>query len=93
MQVPSNRNVRTIRDINEAKAMRRLEIERRCSSLDPPLLPNILCHIEPFQASLQIATPFTDKAWEVLKPRLLAQRPMGEAKENETHQYATAIEK
>ncbi|KAL8730609.1 MAG: hypothetical protein Q9166_003922 [cf. Caloplaca sp. 2 TL-2023] len=68
---------------NEAKAARRAEIERRCSLFDPPLLPNILNHMESFQAAIQISTPLTDFAWDVLKPRLLAQRANAEKREQE----------
>lgn len=39
--------------------------------------------MESFQAAIQISQPLTDHAWEVLKPRLLAQRPYAERKEKE----------
>lgn len=39
--------------------------------------------MESFQAAIQISQPLTDHAWEVLKPRLLAQRPFAERKERE----------
>ena len=74
---------RDVRDVNEAKAARQAEIERRCAALDPPLLLPILSHMESFQAALQITQPMTNNAWEVLKPRLLAQRSYAEKKENE----------
>lgn len=74
---------RNIRDVNEAKANRRAEIERRCMEFDPPLLPNVLNHMESFQAAIQISTPLTDSAWEVLKPRLLAQRGIAERREHD----------
>ena len=60
-------------EANEAKAARRTEIERRCLSLDPPIPPNVLIHMESFQAALQISTPLTERAWDILKPRLLSQ--------------------
>lgn len=47
--------------------------------LEPPIGPDILQHMESFKAALQITTPMTDSAWEVLKPRLLAQREKAEA--------------
>jgi len=50
---------------------------------DPPLLPNVLNHMESFQAAIQISTPLTDSAWEVLKPRLLAQRSIAERREHD----------
>lgn len=39
--------------------------------------------MESFQAAIQISQPLTEHAWEVLKPRLLAQRPYAERKEKE----------
>lgn len=81
--VPMPRPERTVKDANEAKAARRTEIERRCSLFDPPLLPHILNHMESFQAAIQISTPLTDTAWDVLRPRLLAQRAGAEKRELE----------
>ena len=43
----------------------------------------MLNHIESFQAAIQISTPLTDSAWEVLKPRLLAQRNIAERREHD----------
>ena len=63
--------------------MRKAEIERRCQDLEPPLPSSVLNHMESFQAAIQISQPLTDHAWEVLKPRLLAQRPYAERKEKE----------
>ncbi|MCJ1434653.1 hypothetical protein MMC27_004022 [Xylographa pallens] len=83
MLTPQVRPERNIRDVNEAKAARRAEIERRCLSLDPPLEANVLFHMESFQAALQISTMLTDNAWEMLKPRLLAQRESAELREGE----------
>ncbi|KAI9846517.1 MAG: hypothetical protein M1837_003938 [Sclerophora amabilis] len=74
---------RNLREVNELKAARRAEIERRCLELSPPLHPPVLNHMDSFQAAVQIPTPFTDSAWEVLKPRLLAQREVAEQKEND----------
>ena len=81
--LPQSRPERNIRDVNEAKAMRKAEIERRCQDLKPPLPSGILNHMESFQAAIQISQPLTEHAWEVLKPRLLAQRPYAERKEQE----------
>lgn len=74
---------RSIREVNEAKANRRQEIERRCAALDPPLLPSVLVHMEAFQAAIQISQPLNDQAWHVLKPRLLTQRAYAERREND----------
>ncbi|KAI9782079.1 MAG: hypothetical protein M1839_005425 [Geoglossum umbratile] len=74
---------RTIQEVNERKAFRRQEIERRCRELSPPLEPTVLNYIDAFQAALQISTPLTDQAWEVLKPRILAQREVAEKREKE----------
>ena len=74
---------RSIKDANEGKAARRAEIERRCSLLDHPIPANILNHMESFQAAIQISTPFTDFAWDLLKPRLLSQRANAEKREQD----------
>ncbi len=83
---------RSIRDVNEAKAARRAEIERRCAALVPPLLPGVLGHMESFQAAIQISQPLTEQSWEVLKPRLLAQRPYAERREQERIQQSQIIQ-
>ncbi|KAF2133013.1 hypothetical protein P153DRAFT_333863 [Dothidotthia symphoricarpi CBS 119687] len=77
---PSQRN---IHDANEAKANRRLDIERRCLQMDPPIPPNILRHMDSFKAALQISQPMNDDAWSVLQPRLLAQLPAAQQVEVE----------
>ncbi|KZF23833.1 hypothetical protein L228DRAFT_124952 [Xylona heveae TC161] len=79
----ASRVERSIHDINEAKGARRAEIEKRCMEIIPPLLPNVLSHMETFQAAVQIPAPLTDNAWRVLKPRLLAQRELAERREDE----------
>ncbi|KAI0548612.1 hypothetical protein F4679DRAFT_550240 [Xylaria curta] len=56
------------------KAARRIEIERRASELEPPIPGHILALIPSFQAAIQITSPFDDTAWNLLKPRLIAQR-------------------
>lgn len=66
-----------------AKDSRRSEIERRCLELHPPLDFRILSHMESFQAAIQIPHELTEKEWEYLKPRLLAQRELAETKEQE----------
>ncbi|KAL8943550.1 MAG: hypothetical protein Q9216_001008 [Gyalolechia sp. 2 TL-2023] len=81
--MPTLRPERTMKEINEAKAARRAEIERRCSFFSPPLLPNILSHMESFQAAIQIPAPLADAAWDLLKPRLLNQRANAEKREQE----------
>ena len=92
MLTPQVRPERNIRDVNEAKATRRAEIERRCLSLDPPLEANVLFHMESFQAALQISTILTDNAWEILKPRLLAQRESAELRERERIQQSKLLQ-
>ncbi|KAF2187107.1 hypothetical protein K469DRAFT_570881 [Zopfia rhizophila CBS 207.26] len=74
---------RNIHDANEAKAARKLDIERRCQALNPPIPPNILRHMDSFKAAIQISQPMTDYAWSVLQPRLLAQFPAAEQAEIE----------
>ncbi|PNY24056.1 transcriptional regulatory protein [Tolypocladium capitatum] len=58
----------------ELKAKRKAEIERRALLLDPPMAHSVLVHAPSFQAAVQITTPLDDKAWEILKPRLLDHR-------------------
>ncbi|KAI0882694.1 uncharacterized protein GGS22DRAFT_168524 [Annulohypoxylon maeteangense] len=72
---------RTREEALELKAIRRAEIERRAMELNPPLPANILIHIPSFQAAIQIISPLDDNAWEMLKPRLLAQRTDAEVLE------------
>ncbi len=82
---------RNIKDVNEAKASRRAEIERRCAALDPPLLPSVLRHMDSFQAAMQISQPMTDQAWEILRPRLLSQLPYAERRETEQVQQTEIL--
>ncbi|KAF2498980.1 hypothetical protein BU16DRAFT_559012 [Lophium mytilinum] len=74
---------RNIHDANEAKAARKADIERRCEALSPPIPANVLRHMESFKAAIQISQPMTEYSWEVLKPRLLAQRTDAEKSESE----------
>ncbi|KAI9894230.1 MAG: hypothetical protein M1814_004084 [Vezdaea aestivalis] len=74
---------RSLEEVTQAKAQRRLEIEKRCAAFDPPILPNVLAQMDSFQAAIQISTPLTDSAWEVLKPRLISQREIAEKREQE----------
>lgn len=76
---------RSIHDVNEKKNARRLEIEKRCAELNPPIKPSTLALMDSFAAALQIAMPLTDQAWEHLRPRLLAQREAAEKQEQEQH--------
>ena len=48
--------------------------------------------MESFHAALQISQPMTDLAWQVLKPRLLAQLPYAERREKERAQETESIE-
>ena len=89
---PHPKPERNIRDVNEAKAARRSDIERRCGTLDPPIPPNVLNHMDSFQAALQISQPMTDTAWQVLKPRLLSQLAFAERREKERAQEAGLAE-
>jgi len=68
------RQGRTREDVEMAKDRRRSEIERRAMFLEPPLPGTVLTYIPSFQAAIQISAPLDDVAWDVLKPRLLAQR-------------------
>lgn len=65
---------RTLEEVAELKAARRAEIERRASLLEPPLKPNVLRHMLSFQAATQLVAALDNNAWDLLKPRLLAER-------------------
>ena len=89
--IPQPRPERNIKDVIEAKAFRRAEIERRCAAMDPPLLPSILRHMDSFQAATQILQPMTDQAWDILRPRLLSQLPYAERREKEQVQQTEIL--
>ncbi|KAK0618603.1 hypothetical protein B0T17DRAFT_345570 [Bombardia bombarda] len=82
--LPQARHGRTMEEVAELKASRKIEIERRALLLDPPLPADVLRHIPSFQAATHIITPLDDNAWELLKPRLLAQRADAEQRERES---------
>ncbi|TLS22720.1 uncharacterized protein PpBr36_05943 [Pyricularia pennisetigena] len=84
-----SKHERTREEVAELKAARRVEIERRAALLDPPMQPSLLVHIPSFQAATQIITPLDDSSWELLKPRLLAQRADAEQREREAALQAT----
>ncbi|KAK8095413.1 hypothetical protein PG999_013435 [Apiospora kogelbergensis] len=84
-------NTHTQEEILEMKATRRLGIERRAALLDPPLLSSVLAHIPAFQAALQIVQPLDDNAWDLLKPRLLAQRGDAEIRSSQDHKLAASL--
>ncbi|RMZ04872.1 hypothetical protein D0860_06188 [Hortaea werneckii] len=82
------RPLRKNHEVDEDRLARKADIERRCMELEPPLEPRVLQHIEPFQAAMQITTPMDDAQWELLRPRILAER---EAAELVEHQKATQL--
>ncbi|GAB1311161.1 F-box domain-containing protein [Madurella fahalii] len=84
------RHERTAEEVAELKAARKAEIERRALLLDPPLTADVLRHIPSFQAATHIVAPLDDNAWELLKPRLLAQRADAETQEGEITAQAKA---
>nr|RBQ86734.1 hypothetical protein FVER53263_01450 [Fusarium verticillioides] len=83
---------RTKEEAAHLKAQRRADIENRAMLLDPPLTANVLAHIPSFQAALQIITPLDDHAWELLKPRLLAQRVEAELREKQSYSNLRKLE-
>ncbi|KAF2146521.1 uncharacterized protein K452DRAFT_241344 [Aplosporella prunicola CBS 121167] len=84
---------RNMRDANEGKAARKAEIERRCQQeFLPPIVPNVLRHMKAFQAACQISAPLTDRAWEMLKPRIEAQRDEAEKVEHERAAQMAALQ-
>lgn len=91
--VPQPRTERSIKDVNEAKASRRADIERRCAELEPPITPSVLIHMDSFAAAIQIPLPLNDNSWEVLKPRLLAQRETAEQREQEQRMQSQMLQR
>jgi hypothetical protein len=87
---PQGHQNRTAEEVAELKQLRKAEIERRARLLDPPLTPAVLAHIPSFQAALQIIAPLDDNAWELLKPRLLAQKAKAEQRERDSRVKAKA---
>ncbi|KAG4294790.1 hypothetical protein FPRO06_01375 [Fusarium proliferatum] len=83
---------RTKEEAAHLKAQRRTDIENRALLLDPPLTANVLAHIPSFQAALQLITPLDDHAWELLKPRLLAQRVEAELREKQSYSNPQTLE-
>ncbi|KAB8356636.1 hypothetical protein FH972_024213 [Carpinus fangiana] len=83
LQNSASRNGRSLNDALEGKAARRIEIERRCRALSPPIAEILLPHMESFQAAIQISNPLTDNDWELLRPRLEGQRENAEQRERE----------
>jgi hypothetical protein len=81
-QVQQGRAERSLSDVNEAKTLRKSEIERRCLELHPPLIAAILSHMDSFLAAIQIPNVLTDRDWDILLPRLLSQRDAAEKKED-----------
>ncbi|KAI1350182.1 hypothetical protein F5Y01DRAFT_305580 [Xylaria sp. FL0043] len=92
-QVKVSRN-KTREKAEEMKAARRAEIERRAQTLEPPLPAGVLALIPAFQAAIQITSPLDDTAWDLLRPRLIAQRgDIGQDKEEQVSTYSAASTK
>ncbi|EME87825.1 uncharacterized protein MYCFIDRAFT_213034 [Pseudocercospora fijiensis CIRAD86] len=89
---PHFRTVKNQHEVEQARQARKAEIERRCQELEPPVEPNVLMHMETFQAAMQITSPLTDSAWDVLKPRILAQREAAELAEHERASVLAALQ-
>ncbi|KAL2436808.1 hypothetical protein ABEF94_014733 [Exophiala dermatitidis] len=79
--IPRQRVERSLKEAEQAKAERRKEIERRCMALNPPIMPSTLNYMDAFKAAIMISQPLNERAWETLRPRLLAQRLEAEHKE------------
>lgn len=69
---------RNKQEVEQTKLDRRKEIERRCLILQPPIILSTLRFMNAFTAAIQIPQPLDDRAWEILKPRLLGQRAEAE---------------
>lgn len=89
---PQQRMARSLQEVESARQARKADIERRCSALEPPLEPAVLQHMESFQAAMQITTPLTDAAWDMLKPRILAQREAAELAEHARASQLAALQ-
>ncbi|KAK7757876.1 hypothetical protein SLS62_000254 [Diatrype stigma] len=59
--------------------------------LQPPLTANVLAHIPSFQAAVQLISPLDDNAWELLKPRLLAQKAEAERREQQEQELTAHL--
>ncbi|KAI5462998.1 hypothetical protein BGZ63DRAFT_402344 [Mariannaea sp. PMI_226] len=82
---------RSKQEVAELKSKRRAEIERRALLLQPPIPASVLARIPSFLAALQIISPLDDLAWELLRPRLVAQREEAELREREQIKPNTQI--
>ena len=83
---------RTNEEAERLKLARRTEIECRCSELNRLISPSLLTNMPSFQASLHILKPLDDTGWDMLKPRLLAQRADAERREKEWVASTRALE-
>ncbi|KAK6394977.1 hypothetical protein LTR65_001166 [Meristemomyces frigidus] len=87
-----HRPFRNPHEVEEARAARKADIERRCMALQPPLESSVLQHIDAFQAAMQITTPMNDAQWEMLRPRILAQRETAELVEHQRAEQLAALQ-
>ena len=55
-------------------------------------MPNVLQHIESYQAAVQITAPMDESAWGLLKPRILAQREAAELLEYQRAQRVALLQ-
>ncbi|KAI2625133.1 hypothetical protein GGS21DRAFT_309097 [Xylaria nigripes] len=85
-------NSKTRERAEELKAARRAEIERKAMELDPPLPAYVLAAIPAFRAAIQIASPLSDTAWDLLKPRLIAHRENADRKPQLNKQTADNVQ-
>ena len=81
MQPPRQKVERSLKEAKEARTRRRKEIERRCLALEPPIMPSTLTYMDAFHAATLISLPLDEKAWDILRPRLLSQRADAEHQE------------
>jgi len=88
----SRRPVRDPHEVEAIRQARKVDIERRCMELDPPIQPNVLHHMDSFQATLQITQPMTDAMWEHLRPRLLVQRETAELAAHQRQEQLAALQ-
>lgn len=70
-------------DVERLRSEKRVDIERRCQQIDPPIRPSILPFMDAYKVAMQISMPLNDFSWDFLKRQLIAQRDEAEQKERE----------
>ena len=61
-------------EVAALKSDRETNFKKRAFSMDPPLYPALLELCPSYQRAKNIASPFTEKVWSVLKSKLVVER-------------------